>query len=126
MIKKISKIQLIINKEKYIHLKDFGGNLAATICLLNTNLGPARGISVCSAYDNFYRKTGRHYAKRFAIRALKGRRCIFNKQEVISRLLRIPHFEIKSNHLYYYEVRVEKGSVNPILSNFELSIFSDK
>lgn len=123
---KTSRAQLVIDKEKYIHLRDFGGNLTATICLLNTNLGFARGISVCSIHDNFYRKIGRRYAKRFAIRALKGRRCIFNKQEVIARLLKIPHFEIKSNYLYYYGIRVEKGSVNPTLSKFELNIFNGK
>lgn len=123
MTKKANKIQLIINKENYIHLRNRVNDLAATICLLNTNLGLARGISVCSAHDNFHREIGRRYAKRFAIRALKGRNCVFNKSEVIVQLLKIPFFEFKSNHLYYCGIRVEKGEVDPTLSELELKIY---
>ena len=125
MTKKVNKVQLVISKECYIHLRDRRNKLAATSCLLSTNLGFARGISVCSIHDNFNREIGRHHAKRFAIRALKNRECVFTREEVLAQLLKIPSFEFKSYQLYYYGIRVEKGEVNPVLSELELKVYKD-
>ena len=126
MTKKANKIQLVINKECYIHLRDRRNKLAATSCLLSTNLGFARGISVCSIHDNFNREIGRHHAKRFAVRALKNRECVFNREEVLGQLLKIPSFEFKSNQIYYCGIRVEKGEINPVLSDLELKVYKAK
>jgi len=126
MTKKANKIQLVINKECYIHLRDRRNKLAATSCLLSTNLGFARGISVCSIHDNFNREIGRHHAKRFAVRALKNRECVFNREEVLGQLLKIPSFEFKSHQIYYCGIRVEKGEINPVLSDLELKVYKAK
>ncbi len=117
MTKKTNKKQLVISKEVYIHLKDNKGNLAATICLISSNLGVGRGVSVCSAYENFDRKKGRHYAKRFAIRVLKGRPCSFKRQEVLDLLREIPFF------LSDAVTPIKKGDLNPILSGLELKVY---
>ncbi len=119
MTKKANKEQFVISKEVYIHLKDNKGELAATICLLDSNLGVGRGISICSVHDNFDRKKGRHYAKRFAIRVLKGRPCSFKREEVIDLLCEIPFFLSETNSL----LSIEKGDLNPVLSGLELKVY---
>lgn len=117
--RKVNKKQFIISKEVYIHLKDNKDKLAATICLLNSNLGLGRGISVCSICDNFDRKKGRHYAKRFAIRALKGRPCSFEREEAINLLCKIPFFLSETATL----LDVEKAEISPVLSDLELKVY---
>ena len=111
-----NKQQLIINKEVYIHLKDNKDNLAATICLIDSDLGLGRGISVCSALDNFNRKTGRHKAKQFAVRALKNRPCTFERHEVLDQLSEIPFLFSEA------VTPIEKGDLNPVLSKLELKV----
>ena len=119
MTRKENKKQFVVSKEVYIHLKNNKGELAATICLLNSNLGLGRGISVCSASENFDRKKGRHYAKRFAIRALKGRPCSFEREEVINLLCDIPFFLSETCTL----LDIEKAEVAPVLSKLEQKIY---
>lgn len=109
--KKVNKRQVQIKVEAYYHLVNENNRLAATECLLvDINGVIARGISLCSKNDQFSRKKGRNYALRYALRALKGRPCEFNRKEAKELLNKIPMFKW---------VSVKKGEIDPALTVFE-------
>jgi hypothetical protein len=100
-----------------INFKHISGHAVASVCLLhrtNTIRCFARGISVCSAKDQFHRRLGRAKALGRAVQAMKRRESIGVIPQVLRRFEK---FHSLAEFMYEYVAD---------LTPFEKDLYNDK
>lgn len=106
-----------VDKIYYYYLRDFNNVPVVTVCVVRKGNEYARGVSICSSYDQVNKNVGRRISRDRALFAIHNRATddnIINRSEAVDVLNDINYDTLYINYKFEY---------NPQLSYFEMKLF---